>query len=142
MSDATLNLLPTLNATLNGAAALLLLSGYLCIRQGWIRAHATLMISAFVLSLLFLASYLTYHSVHGITRFTETGWIRPLYFSVLGSHTVLAAVVPFLAVITLWRALHRRFVRHRKIARWTLPIWLYVSLTGVLVYGLLYHWRF
>lgn len=131
--------LPHLNAFLNGSSALLLLSGYLSIRSGRIAAHRACQIAALVISSLFLASYLTYHYFHGTTRFTGQGFARPLYFTVLTSHTILAiAIVPLIA-ITFYRALRKDFVRHRKIARVTLPLWIYVSITGVIVYWLLYH---
>jgi uncharacterized membrane protein YozB (DUF420 family) len=97
------------------------------------------MIAAFIVSVFFLLSYLTYHYHAGATRFPGEGWVRPLYFTILISHTILAAFVPFLAILTLFRALQGHFARHRRIARWTLPIWLYVSVTGVAVYVLLYH---
>ena len=131
--------LPTLNAVLNATAAILLVIGYLFIRRGRIAQHRACMISAFAVSTLFLISYLTYHAQVGSKRFTGTGPIRTVYLSILLTHTVLAAAVPFLAIITLWRALASRFDRHVRIARWTLPIWLYVSLTGVIVYVMLYH---
>jgi uncharacterized membrane protein YozB (DUF420 family) len=97
------------------------------------------MVSAFGVSVLFLLSYLTYHYYAGTTRFSGQGWVRPVYFTILLSHTILAALVPFLALITLLRALQEQFTRHRQVARWTLPIWLYVSVTGVIVYLMLYH---
>jgi uncharacterized membrane protein YozB (DUF420 family) len=131
--------LPTLNAILNATAALLLIAGYLNIRAGRRDTHRKLMFAAFCTSFLFLISYLVYHAQVGSVPFRHTGWIRPVYFSILISHTLLAAAVPFLAVITLYRALRGRFERHRAIARITLPIWLYVSVTGVAVYLMLYH---
>ncbi|HEV8714185.1 MAG TPA: DUF420 domain-containing protein [Candidatus Binatia bacterium] len=131
--------LPTLNAFLNATSAVLLVTGYRFIRQRNIRAHRTCMIAAFTVSVLFLLSYLTYHYYAGVTRFPGQGWVRLVYFAILISHTALAALVPFLAVITLFRALKEQFPRHRGIARWTLPIWLYVSVTGVVVYLMLYH---
>jgi uncharacterized membrane protein YozB (DUF420 family) len=131
--------LPTLNATLNGASALLLLVGFLCIRRRMVAAHRACMGSACVTSALFLISYLTYHWEVGSVRFTGQGWVRPAYFTVLLSHTVLAAATLPLALITLVRALRGRFDRHRQIARWTLPVWLYVSVTGVVIYWMLYH---
>lgn len=130
---------PALNATLNGLAAILLATGYVLIRRRRIDAHRRVMIAAFAVSVLFLISYLVYHySIGGGKRFTGTGPIRTVYFTILLTHTVLAAAVPFLAVITLSRALKARYDRHRNIARWTLPIWLYVSVTGVIVYWMLY----
>ena len=130
--------LPTLNATLNTLGAICLVAGYAFIRQGRIEAHKRAMISAFVFGVLFLISYLVYHFQVGSVGFQGQGTIRKIYFSVLLSHTVLAAAVPFLAVITLRRALKERFTQHKAIARWTLPIWLYVSITGVVVYLMLY----
>ena len=131
--------LPAVNATLNGTAAILLSTGYVLIRRGRIQAHKRVMMAAFALSVLFLVSYLIYHAQVGSVRFSRPGPIRTVYLSILLTHTVLAATVPFLSVITLTRGLKGRFDLHRKIARWTLPIWLYVSVTGVLVYLMLYH---
>lgn len=130
--------LPALNATLNGTSALLLASGYLCIRRKKVAAHRACMVSALVTSTLFLISYLTYHYQVGSVPFRGQGWIRPVYFTILGSHTILAATIVPLALVTLFRALRGRFDRHVRIARWTLPLWLYVSVTGVIVYLLLY----
>jgi uncharacterized membrane protein YozB (DUF420 family) len=130
--------LPAVNATLNGTAAVLLVTGYLLIRRRRIEAHRRVMIAAFVTSILFLISYLVYHSRAGVTRFPHEGVLRTTYLTILTSHTILAAVVPVLAIITLNRALKQSFDRHRRIARWTLPIWLYVSVTGVVVYWMLY----
>ncbi|MGH9377419.1 MAG: DUF420 domain-containing protein [Terriglobia bacterium] len=130
---------PTIDAALNAVSAALLALGYLSIRRKRILAHKCFMLSAFGCSVVFLGCYLWYHAHAGINRFTGQGLIRPFYFALLGTHTVLAAVVPFLVVITLYFALRARFSRHKKIARWTLPIWLYVSVTGVLVYWILYH---
>ncbi len=112
--------------------------GYGLIRRGRVRAHRAVMLSAFGCSVLFLASYLFYHSQVGSVRFQGTGWVRTLYLSILLTHTVLAAAVPVLAILTLRLALRGRFDRHRALARWTLPIWLYVSVTGVVVYWMLY----
>jgi uncharacterized membrane protein YozB (DUF420 family) len=134
-----LSALPALNAALNATCALLLVAGFLLIRRGRVLAHKVLMSSALGVSALFLASYLVYHVQVGSVRFTGQGWIRPLYFAILVSHTILAAAVVPLALVTVTRALRGRFDRHKRIARWTLPIWLYVSVTGVLVYWLLYH---
>ena len=131
--------LPALNALLNGASALLLAAGYFFIRRGKVAAHKLCMLSAFGLSALFLVSYLTYHYHSGSTTFTGQGWSRPVYFSILISHIVLAATIVPLALITLYRALKKRFVVHRRLARRTLPLWLYVSITGVLIYLMLYH---
>jgi uncharacterized membrane protein YozB (DUF420 family) len=130
--------LPAVNAALNATSAALLVWGWTLIRRRRIQQHRRVMIAAFTVSLLFLASYLVYHAQVGSVRFTRTGTIRTIYLTILLTHTVLAAAVPFLAVITLWYALMRRDARHRAIARWTLPIWLYVSITGVVVYWMLY----
>jgi uncharacterized membrane protein YozB (DUF420 family) len=130
--------LPSVNAALNACSALFLLAGYMFIRQRNIRAHRFCMVSAVCVSLLFLSSYMVYHLSVGSVRFTGQGWIRPVYFSILISHTVLATSLPVLAAVTLVRAMRKRFERHRAIARWTLPIWFYVSVTGVLVYVMLY----
>lgn len=140
----TVHDLPALNATLNAIAAILLATGYLLIRAGRREQHRRVMIAAFVTSSLFLVSYLVYHAQVGSVRFTRHGFVRPLYFTILITHVTLAALVLPLALVTLSRALARRFDRHRRIARWTLPIWLYVSVTGVLVYVLLYQptWLF
>jgi uncharacterized membrane protein YozB (DUF420 family) len=136
---ATHSILPHLNAVLNGTSALLLVTGYFFIRQGTVRLHRACMLGALTASCLFLISYLIYHAQVGSVRFRGEGWIRAVYFVVLISHTVLATTVVPLAIITLRRALKERFDRHRVIARWTLPIWLYVSVTGVIVYFMLYH---
>lgn len=130
--------LPALNALLNATSALLLVVGWLLIRAGRREAHRRVMLGALAVSAAFLASYLVYHFQVGSVRFQGTGAARTLYFAILISHTLLAAAVPILALITLSRALRRRFERHRAIARWTLPIWLYVSVTGVVVYWMLY----
>ena len=131
--------LPALNATLNGASALLLAAGYLAIRRRRVHVHRACMAAAFATSVVFLASYLTYHLQAGTTRFPGQGWVRPLYFSLLGTHTVLAASIPPLAGVTLVLALRGRFTRHAQLARWTLPAWFYVSVTGVVIYFVLYH---
>lgn len=136
MPDATI--LPHINASLNGLGAILLVTGYLFIRQKKIAAHRACMVAAFCLSILFMVSYLVYHSQVGSMKFQGTGAVRTFYLTILATHSLLAAIVPFLAVITLWRALRERFEKHVKIARWTLPIWLYVSVTGVIVYWMLY----
>ena len=130
--------LPALNAALNALAALFLVAGYVFIRRRQIGAHRFSMLTAFGCSIAFLVSYLYYHSQVGSVRFQGTGIVRTVYFTVLISHTVLAAAVPVLAAVTLFRALRERFDRHRAIARWTLPIWLYVSVTGVTIYWMLY----
>ena len=130
--------LPTLNAILNSTSFVLLIFGYYFIKNRKITAHKTCMISALVVSILFLTSYLIYHYNVGSVRFTKEGWIRPVYFTILISHTILAVTIPVLAPITLYRAWKEKFTKHVKIARWTLPIWLYVSITGVIVYWMLY----
>lgn len=131
--------LPTVNATLNGISAVLLTVGYVFIRRNQPHIHKPFMVGAFSVSVLFFISYLTYHASAGSTHFTGQGWIRPVYFSILISHILLAATIVPLAIITLVRALRKKFYKHRGIARWTLPIWLYVSITGVVVYVMLYH---
>ena len=125
---------------LNGIAAILLLIGFVLIKNRKIEAHRRVMISAFVVSTLFLISYLTYHAHAKIIYFQGTGTIRTIYLTILATHTVLAAAVPVLAIITLSRGLSRKFDRHRAIAKWTWPIWMYVSITGVVVYLMLFHW--
>ena len=130
--------LPTLNAALNTLSAVLLFTGYLYIRGKNGSAHRVCMLSAFVSSILFLISYLIYHYHVGSVPFKGQGWVRPVYFTILLTHTILAVTVVPLALITLNRALRERFDAHRRIARWTLPIWLYVSVTGVVVYLMLY----
>ena len=130
--------LPTLNALLNATSAVLLIAGYLCIRRRKVTGHKVCMLSAFVTSTIFLTSYLILRYYAGMTRFPGQGWIRPVYFTILTSHTILAAGIVPLVLITLSRALRGRFDRHARIARWTLPLWLYVSVTGVLVYWILY----
>jgi putative membrane protein len=129
---------PALNAVLNSSSAVFLSAGYVQIRRHRIASHRAFMIAAFCCSVVFLASYVIYHLHAGVVPFTGQGWIRPVYFTLLGTHTVLAIAIVPLAIITLSRALAARFDRHRLIARWTLPIWLYVSVTGVIVYFLLY----
>ncbi|HXN45665.1 MAG TPA: DUF420 domain-containing protein [Bryobacteraceae bacterium] len=130
--------LPAVNAILNGTAAVLLVWGYTLIRRGRKRTHRNVMLVAFTVSTLFLICYIIYHAQAGVVRFQGTGPIRTLYFAILITHTMLAAAVPPLAIVTLSRGLRSRFDRHRAIARWTLPIWLYVSVTGVVVYWMLY----
>lgn len=130
--------LPALNATLNATAFVLLLIGYRLIRQGKREAHKKVMLAAFTVSAIFLASYLIYHFNVGSVRFQKQGFIRTVYFSVLLSHTILAAFVGVMAPLTLFRALRKRFPQHAKIARFTFPIWAYVSVTGVIVYLMLY----
>jgi putative membrane protein len=130
---------PTLNAILNASSAFFLACGYVMIRRRRIPAHRICMLSAFACSTAFLVSYILYHLQAGVIRFAGQGWIRPVYFTLLGTHTVLAAAIVPLALVTLSRALAGRFDRHRHIARWTLPVWLYVSVTGVVIYFMLYH---
>ncbi len=132
--------LPTLNAALNGTSAVLLTLGYLFIRRKKVNLHKACMVSAFVISTLFLVSYLTYHYHAGSKPFPGEGWTRPLYFAILISHVILATVTLPLSIVTLARGIRGRFEKHRRIARWALPIWLYVSVTGVVVYLMLYHW--
>ncbi len=135
----TISDLPTVNATLNTISTVLLTIGFLMIRRRKIIAHRNCMIAAFVVSGFFLTSYLTYHYYAGSTPFEGSGWIRSVYFAVLIPHIILAALILPLALITLYFALRKRFTKHRRIARWTLPIWLYVSVTGIIVYWMLYH---
>ena len=134
-----IEILPTVNATLNATAAVLLVWGFVLIRGKRIAQHRRVMKTAFATSCLFLVCYVVYHLRVGSVKFQHTGAIRTVYFSILITHTVLAATVPVLATITLRRGLAARYDKHRKIARWTLPIWLYVSVTGVVVYVMLYH---
>lgn len=134
----TINDLPAVNASLNALSAVLLTIGYVLIRLRRIDQHRRVMVAAFIASSLFLVSYIVYHAQVGSVRFTRQGFVRPLYFSILITHVTLAAVVLPLAIVTLTRGLGARYLQHRSIARWTLPIWLYVSVTGVLVYVLLY----
>lgn len=131
--------LPSVNAFLNATAAILLVWGFALIRRKRIAQHRRVMITAFCVSCAFLVCYLVYHAQVGSVHFAKTGAIRTVYLSILGTHTVLAAAVPVLVIITLRRGLAQRFDKHRRIARWTLPIWLYVSVTGVVVYVMLYH---
>src|SRR5438034_6254706 len=133
--------LPAVNASLNATAAILLVWGYILIRRHSIAAHRKVMLAAFATSSVFLVCYLVYHFNVGSVRFPRTGAIRTVYLSILATHTVLAAAVPPLAIITLSRGLRERFDPHRRIARWTLPVWLYVSVTGVVVYLMLYRMK-
>lgn len=133
-----ISLLPSVNATLNAAAAVLLVWGYLLIRRKRIQTHRKVMLAAFATSSAFLVCYLIYHFQVGSVRYQKTGALRAVYLSILATHTLLAVAVPPLAIITLNRGLRARFDKHRAIARWTLPIWLYVSVTGVVVYLMLY----
>jgi uncharacterized membrane protein YozB (DUF420 family) len=132
--------LPTLNAALNAVAGALLVAGYVFIRRRQIPEHRACMIAAFATSALFLVSYLVYHAHIGSKSFEGTGIVRPVYFAILITHIILAAAVVPLALVTLTRAHRGQFARHRRIARWTFPIWLYVSVTGVIVYVMLYQW--
>ena len=131
-------LLPTVNAVLNATAAVLLVWGYTLIRRGRRAEHQKVMLTAFATSILFLICYLVYHAQVGSVRFQKTGPIRTVYFAILISHTILAAAVAPMALITLYRAWTNQLDRHRRLARITLPVWLYVSLTGVVVYVMLY----
>jgi putative membrane protein len=133
-----LSSLPGLNAALNSASALLLAAGYLFIRSGRVAAHRRCMLSAFATSTLFLTSYLIYHYHVGSVPFTGRGWLRAIYFTILVSHTILAVAIVPLVLVTVARALKADFAKHKRIARWTLPLWFYVSVTGVVVYWMLY----
>jgi uncharacterized membrane protein YozB (DUF420 family) len=140
----TLHDLPPVNASLNALSAIFLATGYVFIRRGNITAHRNCMITAFITSIIFLGCYLTYHiglyyfNHQPVTRFLRPAWFRPIYLAILLTHTVLAVVIVPLILITLSRAAKQRFPAHKKIARWTLPLWFYVSVTGVVVYWLLY----
>src|ERR1700745_3957229 len=133
------SVLPHLNACLNASSFILLSSGYYFIRRGRVLAHRNCQLSALTASLLFLVSYIVYHAHHGTTRFAGQGIARPIYLTILGTHTVMAVLIVPFVIITLRRALRGDFLRHRAIARWTLPMWMYVSITGVIVYLMLYH---
>jgi len=137
----TLRDLPTLNAFLNASSAVLLATGWVLIRRGNRAAHRRAMVAAFVCSAVFLTSYLVYHAQVGSVRFPGAGAARGLYLSILATHTVLAAAVAPMAVVTFVLAWRGRYATHRRLARWTLPIWLYVSVTGVVVYVMLYRMR-
>ena len=130
---------PAIDASLNAVSAFLLMIGYVFIRRKNVPGHRACMLSAAVTSTLFLACYLWYHAHHGVTRFAAHGAVRGVYLSLLASHTVLAAVIVPLVLVTLYRAWREMFDRHKRIARWTLPVWIYVSITGVVVYWMLYH---
>jgi len=130
---------PELNASLNGASAVFLGVGYIMIRRKRILAHKVCMLAAVACSAVFLVSYVVYHLHAGIIRFAGQGFIRPVYFTMLTSHTILAVAIVPLVIIALTRALRSNFAAHKRIARWTFPIWAYVSVTGVLIYILLYH---
>ena len=133
------SVLPHLNACLNASSFLLLTSGYFFIRRKRVTAHRNCQVAALSASVLFLISYLTYHAHHGVTRFAGQGIARPIYFTILTTHTFLAAVIVPFVIITVRRAKRGEFQRHKRIARVTLPMWLYVSITGVVVYLMLYH---
>lgn len=132
--------LPAVNAALNGTCGLLLLAGYSQAKAHNVAGHRAIMSAALVVSALFLACYLYYHAHAGATRFAGEGWSRPVYFTILISHTILAVLVPPLVVTAVWRAVRGEIERHRRIVRWAWPIWMYVSVTGVLVYFFLYRW--
>ena len=131
--------LPTVNALLNATSAVLLIAGYIAIRRGRRDRHRALMLAAVASSTLFLVSYLTYHAHAGTTRFVGSPPVRAVYLTILGTHTVLATAIVPLVIVALVRALRGEFTRHRRVARWTLPLWLYVSVTGVVIYLMLYH---
>jgi uncharacterized membrane protein YozB (DUF420 family) len=133
------SVLPHFNAALNASSFVLLTSGYFFIRRKNIKAHRNCQLAALTASILFLISYLTYHAHHGVTSFAGQGIVRPIYFTILFTHTILAGVIVPFVIITVRRALRGDFQRHRRIARVTLPMWLYVSITGVIVYLMLYH---
>lgn len=135
----TLAVLPTVNAVLNASAAVALVAGFVAIRQGRVAIHRACMLTAVALSVLFLVSYLTYHAQVGSRPYAGGGWLRPAYFAILLTHTVLAVAIVPLVGTTLYRALRAQFTRHARLARVTFPIWLYVSVTGVVVYWMLYH---
>jgi uncharacterized membrane protein YozB (DUF420 family) len=130
--------LPALNAILNATSAVLLSIGWVLIRRGRIAQHRAVMIAAVCVSAIFLVSYLSYHAQVGSVRFTKTGPIRIVYFTILLTHTILAATIVPLVLVTMTRGLRAQYERHRRIARWTMPLWLYVSVTGVIVYLMLY----
>jgi putative membrane protein len=133
-----LSSLPAVNASLNAACTVLLLTGYFLIRNKKIFWHRVSMVSAFCCSTVFLCCYVYFHLHAGLIRFGGQGWIRPVYFTLLTTHTILAVAIVPLVLVTLTRAVRRQFGRHRAIARWTFPLWLYVSITGVVIYWLLY----
>ena len=134
--------LPTMNAGLNASAGLLLLTGFYFVRQKKIIAHKIFMISAFTVSIIFFISYIVYHAHAGTTHFKGNGIVRSLYFSILISHTILAAITPFLALTALYLALRKNFTLHKRIARVAFPVWLYVSITGVIIYVMLYMMKY
>ena len=132
--------LPTVNAVLNSVSAVLLTLGFVEARKRNLETHRRYMLSAAVTSTLFLVSYLTYHFQVGATHFQAQGLVKSIYFVILISHTILAALAAPLVLLTLWRALRGDFIRHKRVARWTWPVWMVVSVTGVLIYLLLYHY--
>ena len=136
------DVLPPLNASLNATSGACLLTGYIFMRRGEIPRHRWFMLAACWASLIFLAFYVLNHYLrHGVvTRFTATGWVRPLYFGILISHTILAVTIVPLAILSVVNGLRMRVAQHRRVARWTFPLWMYVSVTGVLVYFFLYQW--
>jgi uncharacterized membrane protein YozB (DUF420 family) len=135
----TIHDLPAVNATLNGLSALFLTGGFIFIKRGNKVAHRNCMISAFVTSVVFLSCYLAYHfMVKSVTKFHDPAWFRPIYLVILFSHFILAMVIVPLILVTLWRAKKQNFEAHKRIARWTWPLWMYVSVTGVVIYLLLY----
>ena len=139
MSDELIRFLPTLNACLNATSGILITTGFVFIRRRNVQAHRVCMVAALTSSVLFLISYLVYHYHAGATRFAGTGAARAIYFAVLLTHTVLAAVIVPFVIVTVTRAVRGQFLRHQRVARWTFPMWLYVSVTGVIVYLMLYH---
>jgi putative membrane protein len=132
--------LPTVNAILNSLSAVFLITGFVFIKKKKREAHKKAMLTAFSLSALFLVSYIIYHYTSGATTFTADGWIRPVYFTILISHTILATIILPPILILLYRAWKKQYTKHARLARWTFPAWLYVSITGVIIYTILYHW--
>lgn len=139
MAEFIQNTFPTINAVLNTLATLLLINGFTLIRRGQVRAHRNVMLMAFGVSILFLITYLTYHGVVGHVGFQRTGIVRSVYLFILFTHIPLAALVPILAIVTIALGLKDKRTAHRRLARWTFPIWMYVSVTGVLIYLMQYH---
>ena len=133
-----LSIFPTMNATLNATSGCLVVAGVLCIRAKRLVAHAAIMKTACGVTALFFASYLFYHAQVGSIHFRGTGWVRPLYFVILTTHTLLAVAIVPLVIRTVWLATRKRFDAHKAMARWTVPLWLYVSVTGVIIYLMLY----
>ncbi len=136
----TISDLPALNASLNAFSTVFIAAGWYLIRRGYWRQHIACMITAIISSAAFLTSYLVYHAHVGSVRFTETGIVRPIYFTILITHVLLAFTVLPLVIVTVVPACRRRWDKHRRMGRWTMPIWLYVSITGVIVYFMLYEW--